>query len=71
VVEIGSETNAGAVFAHLQRLGVRMFSQKTGWAAVDERSMMPANYRDGSLFITCRTAMPWTEAAAPAQRKAS
>ena len=40
-------------------------------AAVDDRSLMPASCRDGSLSTTCRTAMPWSEAAAPAQRQAS
>jgi FkbM family methyltransferase len=71
VVEIGSQANAEAVFDHLEQLGVRMFSQKQGWAPVDDGSMMPTSYRDGSLFITCRTAMPWSETAAPVQRKAS
>ncbi|HWB11905.1 MAG TPA: FkbM family methyltransferase [Pirellulales bacterium] len=71
VLEIGSEANARAVFDHLWPLGVGMFSQKQGWASVDDRSMMPTSYRDGSLFVTCRTEMPWNEPAAPAQRKAS
>jgi FkbM family methyltransferase len=71
VLEIGSEANARAVFDHLKRLGVRMFSQKRGWGAVQDRSEMPTSYRDGSLFVSCRPEMPWNEPAAPAQRKAS
>jgi FkbM family methyltransferase len=71
VLEVGSEANAGLIFDHLRALGVRMFSQKRGWAAVEDRSMMPTSYRDGSLFISCRTEMPWSESAAPAHRKAS
>jgi FkbM family methyltransferase len=71
VVEIGSPANARAAFDHLRSLGVRLFSQKQGWRRVQDFAAMPANYRDGSLFITCKDEMPWDEPAAPAQRKAS
>ncbi|MGH7192029.1 MAG: FkbM family methyltransferase, partial [Candidatus Saccharimonadales bacterium] len=71
VVEIGSPANARAVFDHFRVRGVRMFAQKLGWASVERLSDMPTSYRDGSLFITCRNEMPWSEPAAPALRKAA
>lgn len=71
VVEIGSATNARAVFDHFRATGVLLFAQKQNWRQVDDPAMMPTSYRDGSLFITCKTEMPWTEATRQAERKAS
>lgn len=71
VVEIGTQANARAVFEHFRSSGVRLFAQKHGWRLVEELAMMPASYRDGSLFITCKAEMPWSELALVADRKAS
>lgn len=71
VVEIGSPANARAVFDHFRACGVRMFAQKQGWSMVEQLSDMPTSYRDGSLFVTCREEMPWTEQATIAQRRAA
>lgn len=71
VVEIGSPANARAVFDHFRACGVRMFAQKQGWSMVEQLSDMPTSYRDGSLFVTCREEMPWTEPATIAQRRAA
>ena len=62
LVEIGSPVNARAVYDHFRTLGVRLFVQKTGWGLVESFAAMPTSYRDGSLFITCKDAMPWNEA---------
>ncbi len=59
MVEVGSEENAAAIHAHFHRLGVNLFSQKTGWNRVETVDEMPFGYRDGSLFITSRTEVPW------------
>jgi FkbM family methyltransferase len=71
VVEIGSPANAQAVCEHFRSIGVGLFAQKCGWSRVEEPASLPTSYRDGSLFITCKDAVPWDEPAAPAQRKAS
>ncbi len=59
IVEVGTEENAAAIYEHLQKIGVRAFAQKLGWAAVKSLTDMPSNYKDGSLFITQKAAMPW------------
>lgn len=59
MVEIGNQGNAQAVFEHFQRIGVGMFSQKTGWNRVQNVADMPTSHREGSLFISVKTAMPW------------
>jgi FkbM family methyltransferase len=59
MVEVGSEENARAIFTHLKKIGVNAFAQRLGWRRVAALEDMPANYKDGSLFITKLSAMPW------------
>jgi FkbM family methyltransferase len=59
MVEVGSEDNATAIFGHLQKIGVRAFAQKLGWNQVKSVDDMPTHYKNGSLFITRKPAMPW------------
>ncbi len=60
MMEVGSEANALGVFEHLNLLGVKMFAQKIGWQEVKNLDDMPTTYKEGSLFITSKSAMPWT-----------
>lgn len=59
MMEVGSADNAAAVYRHLTSIGVNMFSQKRGWQAVRDSSDVPANHREGSLFVTLKPEMPW------------
>lgn len=59
LIEIENEQNALAVFEHLTSLGVSMFSQKSNWKLVDRVAEMPTSYHEGTLFVSCRTALPW------------
>ena len=59
LVEIGSESNAVAVFDHFNSMGVHLFSQKTAWRQVRGLADMPFSYRDGTLFVTHRADMSW------------
>lgn len=59
VAEVGSEANAVAIYEDMQRKGINMFSQKTGWQRVDAVADMPMSHREGSLFVTVKEAVPW------------
>ena len=59
ILEVGSEQNAFAIYQHLQKIGVRAFAQKLGWAEVISLEDMPTNYKQGSLFITQKSQMFW------------
>jgi FkbM family methyltransferase len=59
MVEVGSEENALAIYDHLTLLGVNLFSQKQGWKRVTSVDGMPKNYKEGSLFISSKSDMPW------------
>jgi FkbM family methyltransferase len=60
MVEIGTADNARAIFEHIQNLGVRCFAQKLGWLEVKSLGDMPTHYKEGSLFISMKTSMPWS-----------
>ncbi len=59
MVEVGSKENAVAIYNHLHDIGVNAYAQKLGWGRVESLNDMPVNYKNGSLFITHKSAMPW------------
>lgn len=59
IVEVGNEQNAQLIFEHFQKIGVNLYSQKTNWSKVNVLSDMPFSYKDGSLFISTKSEMPW------------
>lgn len=59
IVEVGTEANARTIFEHLTKIGVNAFAQKSGWQQVKSTNEMPASYKEGSLFITSKSIMPW------------
>lgn len=59
IVEIGTYENAKSVYSHLRHIGAHVFAQKNNWREVLSVKDMPYSYRDGSLFITSKTNMPW------------
>ncbi|MEW6329828.1 MAG: FkbM family methyltransferase [Pseudomonadota bacterium] len=61
MVEVGSEENAKAIFDHFMSIGVNAFAQKLGWRVVARPEDMPTSYRDGSLFVSRKPVMQWTQ----------
>jgi FkbM family methyltransferase len=55
VLEIGIEDNAARIFAHLSRLGVRMFSQKNSWAKVETFDQLPFHHTQGLVFCSANS----------------
>jgi FkbM family methyltransferase len=58
LIEVGSAENASSIL-NLLRGRVNLFSQKSNWNLVKDLEEMPKNYKEGSLFITSKTSMPW------------
>ena len=58
MAEVGSESNAIAIFNHLSNLRINMFSQKIGWSKVKSLSQIPISYKEGSLLISKRVSLP-------------
>lgn len=62
VLEIGSESNASAIFEHFQSLGgIFLFSQKLGWNLVREVADLPFSHREGSVFISAGSGGPFAQ----------
>jgi FkbM family methyltransferase len=59
IVEIGNPGNAAAIFGHCRRLEVGMFAQKIGWHRVESLADVPTSHREGSVFLSTKSEMPW------------
>lgn len=59
IVEIGGSEKAALIFNHFKNENVNLFAQKIGWEKVTELAYMPMSYKEGSLFITKKSQMPW------------
>lgn len=59
MIEVGSLEAAKMIYDHLCKEQVSAFAQKLGWGRVAKLADMPANYKEGSLFISSRSSMPW------------
>lgn len=60
MLEVGTQGNARQIFAYFDGSGVNMFAQKIGWRRVGSADDMPTSHRDGSLFLSCKSEMPWS-----------
>ena len=59
MIEVGSLKNGEKIFNFFSKIGVNLFSQKKGWARVENLNDMPNSYKEGSLFITFKENVPW------------
>lgn len=59
IIEIGTLENARAIFDHMQSIGVNIFSQKKSWQMIVNVEDLPSSYKEGSIFVTLNTVMPW------------
>ena len=58
-VEVGTEENARAIFEYCMQIDLKVYAQQSGWAEVTDIKDMPANYKDGSIFLT-NSDMTWS-----------
>jgi len=60
IVEIENTENANIVYQHFGKMNsVNLFSQKNNWDTVEKLEDMPTSYKEGSLFISSKSKMPW------------
>jgi len=59
IVEVGDSDKALSIFNHFKNENVNLFAQKIGWQRVSKFDDMPMSYKEGSLFISKKTQMPW------------
>jgi len=51
-VEVGTMDNAKLIFEYCKDVGLKIYTQQSGWAEISDVSEMPINYRGGSIFLT-------------------
>lgn len=58
-VEIGTPENARAVFDRFAGTDISIFAQKCGWARVESLDDVPVSYKEGGVFVSAKSVMPW------------
>ena len=59
IVEVGTSDNAEKIYQHLKSININLYSQANGWKEVRSQDQMPCSYKEGSLFISKKSSMPW------------
>jgi|SRR3989339_697680 len=59
LIEVENGNNAEVIYEHFKKIDVRLFSQKKNWREVEKLEDVPTSYREGTLFLTCKSEMPW------------
>ncbi|OGV32608.1 MAG: hypothetical protein A2020_07415 [Lentisphaerae bacterium GWF2_45_14] len=59
MVSIHNQENADAVFSHLTKIGVNIFSQFINWKKAGKIEDIPINHFGGSILVSTKDEMPW------------
>lgn len=59
MMEINGEANAKRIFEYTQQSELNIFLQNRGWGKVDCLADLPLSHRDGCVFLSRRSNMPW------------
>ncbi len=59
MIEVGTSENAKLIYEFFELEKINLFSQKNCWGKVNTFDDMPNSYKDGSLFISNKTSVPW------------
>ena len=62
ILEVGTQENAELIYNKTMELGLNLFSQKINWELVKSLADVPFSYKEGSLFITPKKEMNWSQA---------
>ena len=52
IAEISTEKTRVLLWDFFKKLGLKVYSQKTGWRLVNEIEDLPTSHRQGSIFIS-------------------
>jgi hypothetical protein len=63
MLEVGNRENAEVIYKRTMGLGLNLFSQKINWELVKDLADVPFSYKEGSLFITSKKEMNWSQVA--------
>ena len=61
ILEVGNKPNAKKIFYHCKKINLNIFSQISGWQKVKNLQKMPDTYKKGSVFLSKKNKMNWSE----------
>ncbi len=61
VCEVGTAANAERIWECFDSSDLNLFPQKLNWAPATSAADLPVSYREGSLFVSTKSVMPWNE----------
>jgi FkbM family methyltransferase len=61
MISIHDKGNAEVVYNHFRKLGLNQFSQKINWELATSLEDIPTSHHEGTLFVTAKDQMPWSE----------
>ena len=59
MLEVADKSNAERLWQHIKLIGLKAYSQKNGWTAVDCVTGLPTSYKEGSLYLTMKDNAPF------------
>lgn len=60
MMEINGEENAKSIFEYAKQAGLNIFLQNRNWEKVISLSDLPLSHKDGSVFLSSKSIVPWT-----------
>lgn len=60
MLEVNGDDNAEIIFDYVKQAKMNIFPQHLAWQKVETLDQLPRSYKDGSVFISSKSTVPWS-----------
>jgi FkbM family methyltransferase len=60
MLEVNGDDNAEIIFDYVKQVNMNIFAQHLAWQKVETLDQLPRSYKDGSVFISSKSTVPWS-----------
>lgn len=60
MLEVNGDDNAEFIFDYVKQANMNIFAQHLAWQKVEMLDQLPRSYKDGSVFISSKSTVPWS-----------
>lgn len=60
MLEVNGDDNAEIIFDYVKQANMNIFAQHLAWQKVETLDQLPRSYKDGSVFISSKSTVPWS-----------
>lgn len=60
MLEVNGDDNAEIIFDYVKQAKMNIFAQHLAWQKVETLDQLPRSYKDGSVFISSKSTVPWS-----------